>query len=235
VAQLVVPDEGISTAENLFDGTPAFHSFIRQRISRVPASGSHRRVYVSRAGLGLHRNGLMFEDRIETHLKAAGYQIFHPQRVPLHDQIAMYAGASHLIGVDGSALHLVAFAAAPGAKVAVLGRRPYYPQAIASQIERCSGASATALPPGDQIFVRSQSAQSGYPWFWTHCLPDLPRLGHALHAAGFLDTSPTDWLPPDAQALQGRLALISRRNGYALVPLPHQGGSGPCAPPPLSV
>lgn len=219
VETLMVPDEGISTTEALFDGTEVFRRFLRHRIDRGPAPEGHPDLYVSRTKLGLHRAGLMFEDLIESQLAAAGYHVFHPQRASLAEQVAAYRAARRIIGVDGSAMHLVAFAARPDARVAVLGRRPYYAKAIASQIRHLSGgAEAVALDTTREIHVQATFARSAYPWLWTYALPDLPGLGNGLAAAGFLPGAP-DWGQPDTKTLTERLALIARRVQSPLVVL----------------
>lgn len=219
VGHLIVPDEGISTAADLFDGTEDYRRFIRGRIGDVGGTGGHPAVYVSRSGLGLRHAGLMFEDRIEALLAAAGYHIFHPERASLAEQIATYRGASRIIGIDGSAMHLVAFAARPGARVAVLGRRPFFAEAMASQISHFSGAVATALHPYRTVLVQQEHANAPDPWPWTHCLPDFPALGHSLTAAGLLAAGQGDWPDPNARDIEERTDRIARRNRCLLVPL----------------
>ncbi len=222
VDELLVPEQGISTATDLFDGLPAYRHFIRSRIVRAAtgdiATARHPAVYVSRSGLGLHREGLLFEDEIERLLSAAGYHIFHPQRASLVEQIATYRGVLRLVGVDGSAMHLAGFALQPGARVAVLGRRPFYPAAMASQITQFSGAQTTVINACSQVFIRTEGLQAPNPWFWTHAMPDLPALAESLFAAGMLDAYPNDWHAPSPEAVQARLDKIARRNRSALVP-----------------
>ncbi len=216
VEELLVPDEGVSTAAQLFDGIETYRRFIRSRLAAVGGRGSHPDVFISRSGLGLRREGMMFEDRIEALLAAAGYHIFHPERASLAEQIATYRGARRIIGVDGSALHMVAFACEPSARVAVLGRRPFYPQAMASQIRSFSGAETISLAPWTQVFVRSDGVTAPDPWFWTHCLPELPELGRALAQAGFMDPQTDPWPALNPQDIKDRLNLIARRNRSTL-------------------
>jgi Glycosyltransferase 61 len=219
VEQLIVPDEGISTNINLFDGTEDYRRFIRRRLGDVGETASHPAVYVSRTGLGVHRAGLMFEDRIEAQLAAAGYHIFQPERASLATQIATYRGASRIIGIDGSAMHLVAFAAMPATKVAVLGRRPFYADAMASQTRAFSGAVTTALHHYTTVLVGAEHAKAPDPWLYAHGLPDFPALGRSLMAAGFLAEGQGDWQAPDAQAIRQRTDQIERRSRCLLVPL----------------
>ncbi len=218
VEMLIVPEEGISTATALFSGTDAYRQFLRARTDALPRLPGPRDVYVSRTGLGLQKAGLMFEDLIQSHLAAAGYQVFHPQRHPLATQIATYRAATRIIGVDGSALHVVAMAARPGTKVAVLGRRPFYPDAIAAQIRAIGGAEATRLTATLATYADTRFARSANPWFESHALPDLAALGRQLAGAGFLDSVP-DWPQPGPDKVAGRLAYVARKTGSPLVAL----------------
>lgn len=218
IEELVVPPPGISTDERLFSGTPDHRRFVRRRIEAIPASGAHERVYVSRSRLGAHKGGLLFEDRLEAALAEEGYHIFHPQDHPLEAQIALYRGARRIIGVDGSAMHLVAFAADPRARVAILARRDHFAPALAAQVAAFSGASAVALTSFTRAYAPASALDAGLEWYQALCPTDFPRLGADLAAAGFLDHRP-DWKNPSGTRLQRRLDRIAARLGQPMVPI----------------
>lgn len=218
VEELVVPAPGISTDERLFSGTPDYRQFLRRRIEAKPASGAHDSVYVSRSRLGPRKGGLLFEDRLESALAEAGYHIFHPQDHSLDAQIALYRGASRIIGVDGSAMHLVAFAADPRARVAILARRGHYAPALAAQTAAFSGATAVALTSFTRAYAPASALGAGLAWYQALCPTDFPRLGADLAAAGFLDQRP-DWKNPSGTRLQRRLDRIADRLGQPMVPI----------------
>ncbi len=218
IEELVVPAPGISTDRRLFSGTPDHRRFLRSRVESVPASDAHERVYVSRSRLGPHKGGLLFEDRLETLLAEEGYHIFHPQDHSLNAQVALYRGARHIIGVDGSAMHLVALAADPSASVAILARRDHYAPALAAQVTAFSGASAVALTSFERAYAPASALVAGLAWYQALCPTDFPRLGADLAAAGFLDRLP-HWKNPSGTRLQRRLDRIADRLGQPMVPV----------------
>lgn len=122
VERLDVPGQGFGIGP-ISTGTDAFRAFVRDRFGRdVPAAGSDL-LYVSRSELGATRGGVLEETRIESFLSAYGYDIFHPQKHSMSDQIARYKAAKKIVALDGSALHLVAMLCKPDQEVAVIRRR----------------------------------------------------------------------------------------------------------------
>ncbi len=220
VARLVVPAQGVSTTSDLFSGTESYRAFIRRRLAPPSPQVPTARVFVSRAKLGPARTGLMFEDRVETLMAAAGYRIFHPERATLTDQIAVYQTAAQIVGVDGSALHLAAFAAPKAARVTILARRPFFPKALAAQVEAISGAHATVIRPPVRLFRRVGHAELSDAWTATYGLPDFPALRLALIVAAVLGPDAPAWPDPTPADLHARLALIVRRTGADLLELP---------------
>ncbi|MEO0999823.1 MAG: glycosyltransferase 61 family protein [Pseudomonadota bacterium] len=244
VERLVVPGQGISTTEALFCGTPGYRAFIRRIVEGTPVKGAGADVYVSRTGLGPTKAGLLFEERIEARLARAGYRVFHPERHDLAEQIAVYRGARRILGVDGSAMHVAAFAASREAAVGVLGRRAFYPEALAAQVRSFSGARAEAFHAFNRIYAPKASFRDGSLWFRALCEPEFPELSEALAASGFLDPG-TLWRQPGPRRVRRRVRrLPARRFGrYRLVPddikasepgrpLPVAGGVGPRLRPP---
>jgi Glycosyltransferase 61 len=216
VEELLIPEQGVSTSAALFAATEPYRRFVRHRLAPPPGRPAMDNIYISRAKLGPARPGLMFEDRIEALMAASGYRIFHPQRASLADQVALYHGAGRLVAVDGSALHLAAFALPGTARVSILARRPYFPEALAGQIQAVSGATAQVLRPASRIYRSADPAQSGDTFSASYCLSDFPALSQLLLEAGALPAGTTPWPDPTDQDLAARLALIGRSTGRPL-------------------
>ena len=217
VETLVVPDQGLSTSDALITGTPEYRGYIRDVIATKPAApegATH--LYISRSKMGFHKSGLMFEDRLEAYLAAAGYTIFHPQDHPLEIQIGVYKAASRIIGIDGSALHLAGFAARKDARIAIIARRPDYADALAAQARAFSGATAHPIWAYDRLYVPAHLTRQGTAWASTLCSPDFATLGTALATHGYLDQDP-HWARPSPKRLTRRLARTERQAGLQFV------------------
>jgi len=65
----------------------------------------------------------MGEKLFEAYLTSQGYQIFHPQRYSLSEQLTVYSEAEKLIFCDGAALHACILLPDLRAQVAVICRR----------------------------------------------------------------------------------------------------------------
>ena len=91
---------------------------VEPRIGPVPGP----MVYLSRRRLDDRRRATN-EDEIEAIMAASGFEVVHPQELPLLEQIAMARRATMIAGCDGSALHVALFAR-PGTKLLALDSRP---------------------------------------------------------------------------------------------------------------
>jgi len=78
-----------------------------RRLGTTPwsPSGSESRVWLSRVGLGKSKGGISEEAEMESVLVELGWSIFRPEDLPITDQAELLASASHVAGVEGSALH----------------------------------------------------------------------------------------------------------------------------------
>lgn len=138
-------------------GTEIFRDEIRGRIARRIAPEGPEKLYVSRSKLGQSEKRVDEERRIEALLEGAGYTIFHPQKHSIEEQLARYRAATTLVGGDGSAFHLAAFAMPRGARVGLILRRHSERafRALITQMEAFAGASVhpirAVMPraPGD--------------------------------------------------------------------------------------
>lgn len=119
---LEVPGQGFGIGD-IAAGTAEFRRFVAERFGAEVTSQGGELLYVSRSELGAARGGILEETRIEAFLQSCGYEIFHPQRHSLSDQIARYKAARKIVALDGSALHLVAMLCKPDQEVAIIRRR----------------------------------------------------------------------------------------------------------------
>ncbi len=101
-----------------------------RRVSDAVADrGSESRVYLSRSqfhagdhGPGRARTDEAQDARLDTFFSDAGFEVVHPETLPITEQVALVRGAHVLAGLPGSALHLSAFAD-PGTRVLTIGDR----------------------------------------------------------------------------------------------------------------
>jgi capsular polysaccharide biosynthesis protein len=91
----------------------------RHAMSTAADSPCPTRVFLSRARSGREARALRNRARIEAMAAEAGFAIVHPEHMPLIDQVRLFAGASHIMGEYGSALHGTIFSPA-GTVVAAL-------------------------------------------------------------------------------------------------------------------
>lgn len=86
-------------------------------LARGVEPGKADRLVVTRRAMGFRR--LVDEDAFAAHAGAHGYAQAEPGALSLPDQIALFKGASRIVGVMGAAMTNIAFAA-PGTRVTLL-------------------------------------------------------------------------------------------------------------------
>jgi len=181
VETLLLPSPGFGPL-GWVTGTEMFRREIRGRIARHIRPEGADKLYISRLGLGKTEKHVHDETRIEDLLRRAGYDIYHPERHGIEDQLARYMAAGTVIGGDGSAFHLAGFAMPRGARVGLIQRRhrPKVFDAFIAQLEAFAGASVTpvrpVLPKTDDTPHPSEAATP----------IDFDIVEEELDAAGFL-------------------------------------------------
>lgn len=85
---------------------------------------SNEIVFVSRSLLPFPKACSGGSSYLETVLRSLGVVIFHPERHSIRDQLAVYAGAKHLIFAEGSAVHGLQLLGRNNCSVSILTRRP---------------------------------------------------------------------------------------------------------------
>lgn len=216
---LEVPGQGFGIGP-MAAGTEAFRSFMHNRFARNIAPVGGPKLYVSRSGLSAQRGGILWETRMEELLAGEGYEIYHPQRHSLTEQIARYKGAQQIIALDGSALHLVAMTGMRGQQVAVIKRRDSHASdSIITHLSSFLGVAPDVIDVIRQDWVRSDRKRADR---FSIGELDFAALGRTLERAGYVADG-AGWpalTPEEAQtAIREVEATLRRRKlTFAAVP-----------------
>lgn len=122
IEHLHVPGQGFGLGP-IVAGTPEYRAMIHQNFGADVAPDGPEQLYISRAGLGIRRGGIIGEEFLEENMRQNGYEIFYPERHSMEVQIARYKAARQIVALDGSALHLFALVGRPDQQVAMIPRR----------------------------------------------------------------------------------------------------------------
>lgn len=208
VARLIVPPQGCG-AEGMAPGCPEFRAFMRARFApQTPPRNRGARLYISRTGMLATPGHILFEAAIEDIMRAEGYEVYHPQDHDLRDQIARYRGAETILGVEGSAFHMVALANPPAARIGVIRRRQGGQSAgFADQVSKMTGRPCADLDAVEDSFTipGAHALSNG--------ILNFASLLAGLRAAGFVTRDHA--LPPQTPAAieAEKARLILRMTG----------------------
>lgn len=136
----------------------AFHGEIHRHIAAVMQTTRRfdRPVFISRAGLDRSLKTFANEEIIEKAAAKHGYEIIHPEALPIGDQIALFATCPYILGSVGSAFHSILFEPQMGERVRVMlcpvnsGRR--FPMVDAV----CRGHTSLYLNVAPAVMERNQ-------------------------------------------------------------------------------
>ncbi len=188
VEELVVADPGFGH-EARMAGSPQYRRFMRDRVAAEVAPDGPERLYVSRSGLPDNRGGILFEQAVEEVMAANGYEIFHPQRHPARTQLARYAAARQLVALDGSALHMAAYALREGSSVAMIARRrSFILPRLANQLTVFAGATVRTMDCLRACWVKEGTTRVDYSSVGE---VDLDALFAQLRQDGFIEGVPS--------------------------------------------
>lgn len=154
---------------------PAFNTVTQTAGRRLAARSDlggdlPERLYLSRSRLRNDPRGGAGLARLDDTFRELGFEVVHPQELPLPDQIALVRRATHIAGPIGSQTHLCAFSETPGLKLLSVGP-DYFELPINSRILAGQGGTeAHFLLP----CPRPQGPRDRAPW--TFDPADLPRL-----------------------------------------------------------
>lgn len=125
VEKLYVSENGMGFYEK-FRGSSYFQKFMRTRnadSSAADRTTNRRKLFLTRTGLSIKKGQVIGEAALERSFAAAGYEIYAPEQHSLGAQLDAYRTASHIVGVEGSALHVPPITCASDCRVAVISRR----------------------------------------------------------------------------------------------------------------
>lgn len=216
---LEVPGQGFGIGP-MAEGTRAFRAFLETRFARDIAPVGGERLYISRSGLSAQKGGILRETRLEELLAGEGYEIFHPQKHSLVDQIARYKGARQIVALDGSALHLAAMSGARGQQVAVVKRRDSgASDSIVRNLSAFLGIAPDVIDVIRQDWIRSDRRRADR---FSIGELDFAALGRALAGLGYVDAG-ADWpalTEEEAQAAIREVESGLRRRKLTFSPVP---------------
>ncbi len=180
---LEVPGQGFGIGP-LASGTDQFRRFVQTRFAKSIAPVGSERLYISRSELGAVRGGILEETRLERYLSDHGYEIFHPQKHSMQEQVARYKAARQIVALDGSALHLLGMVGTSDQRVAIIKRRDSgATDNIVRHIATFSQSEPLVIDAVRQDWIRSDRKKADRFSFGEL---DFAALGDALGKAGFV-------------------------------------------------
>ena len=127
-----------SRASTLFKGAVDFLLDVLDRNNpgvRVPTPEA---IFISRARANRDGRIMLNRDAIEAMAVDCGYTLVYPERLPIIDQVALFRGATHIVGEYGSGLHGSIFSA-PRTRVCSLRGAARHPGFLQSGLAQALG------------------------------------------------------------------------------------------------
>lgn len=217
VDHLVVGENGFGFGDK-FSGSSFFHEFVRKR-NALPAKElakkTRTKIYVSRAKLGARKGQIVGEDALQRTFEEAGYQLYSPEADPVEVQLATYASAEAIVGVEGSALHLPPVCCPTDTKVAIIARR-----SKADLINTEFGAQFRGFAQVDPLITSDITSSWALPGargtnIESLAVIDFEQTYQKLIAAGFLSASDKLYYPTP-QDLTDQITKASMGHGAHL-------------------
>jgi hypothetical protein len=123
-----------------------------------PSGAPTRKLYVSRSGAAQRK--LENEAEVENVMRARGFEIIHPEKLKVSDQVRVFSNAAVIVGAVGSGLYNAAFSR-PGTRRLILAPPQFYTR------NDMLLSALTGVPPiyvfGEQErMTRSQSMTAGW-------------------------------------------------------------------------
>lgn len=213
VEHLTVPGQGFGLG-SISRATPEFKSFIRDRMSRIPAEGPEK-IYISRTKY-FAQGGILAESVLERNLQESGYHPVYAEKIDWHEQISIFRAARKIISLDSSALHMVGLAAKPKTEIAVIVRRNNYEwNCMRWQLESFIEKPPTIINEliAELIVARKKSNHQSWG------VIDFAETRRRLVESGFIAES-APWAAPSKELLEADTAEAQRRDGRELIYTP---------------
>lgn len=213
VDRLILPEQGLGSGE-LLNGRPEARAFLRDRLARVAPDGQGRKFYITRTGQPARRGMIVGEASLEALFAAQGYEVIRPEDHKMARQVAMFRGASHVAGTEGSPFHLLAMAAQQGCKVALIQRRRSVTFGqICQHLETFIGGSVTRIDKVSGIFAPRKFRNANL----IYLEPSRPAMWTALAEAGFVGGEP--WVDLTDNERRAALAWLEAETEQTLRPV----------------
>ncbi|WP_233253387.1 glycosyltransferase 61 family protein [Paracoccus binzhouensis] len=214
VEELYVPGQGFGLGQ-IAKGTPEFRKSMRTLAERLPDDGP-RKIYISRTKFN-GRGGILAETVMERNMIRNGYEIMHPEKMTLTDQLRYYKSASHILGVDSSAFHIVGLAANPSKNIGFILRRDNSAhESIAAQIAGMTEREPQVIDALVANWMEPLQEKSNH-LSWGEI--NHEKLSLELVKSGFIDSA-NAWEIPTDQEVADSVEEASKRAKVPLVRTP---------------
>ena len=114
--KVIIPDEAFFSLSGHF--RREWLAFFDAALAKVEPA-IHKKVYLTRTAFGI--DNVVGEQFFEDFYVSRGYEVFSPEKMSVHDQIALMKGADEIVTTMGTISHMAVFAHR-GAKITVLNR-----------------------------------------------------------------------------------------------------------------
>ncbi len=147
--QILVPSPTM-TNDEIAQNADAVHLAVTEKLWPKAKTKWDKPVFLSRAGFRSRARKLQAsstdQEELEDWIEAFGYQIVHPELLPLEDQIALFNEAPMIVGLIGSAFHTAFFSKRSyRGKLALLTFRPGHKRGRYGLIDSIKNYSATYI------------------------------------------------------------------------------------------
>ena len=214
IEELVVPGQGFGLGK-ISAGTAQFRDFIRNALADI-APADIDNVYISRTRFG-GKGGIINEQRLERLLEAEGYTAVYPERLSLREQFSIFKGARNILGLDGSAFHVLAYVANPDQHAGIIIRRsnPAYHH-IAEHLHGFTGRPPEIINHLAADWMPDRQKLANHV-SWGEL--DFDGLGQTLAGLGFIADA-REWRNADAEEMAESVERAATRTQEPLVRRP---------------
>ncbi|HRM73091.1 MAG TPA: glycosyltransferase 61 family protein [Paracoccus sp. (in: a-proteobacteria)] len=211
VEELVIPGQGFGLGK-ISAGTAQFRAFIREALADIEPADIEN-VYISRTRFG-GKGGIINEQRLERLLEAEGYTAVHPERLSLREQFSIFKGARNILGLDGSAFHVLGYVANPDQRAGIIIRRssPAYHH-IAEHLRGFTGRPPEIINHLAADWMPDRQKLANHV-SWGEL--DFDGLGQTLARLGFIADA-RNWCNPDPEEMAQSVERAATRTQEPLV------------------